>query len=89
MAHELPYIAAIGEAIHLEMERDESVLYFGQNRQALAPPRGPVYLELPMDVLFSDADGVPGPSRSSARAFGDPREVMKAAELLTKASARP
>ena len=31
MPHELPYIAAIGEAIHLEMERDESVLYFGQN----------------------------------------------------------
>ena len=31
MAHELPYIAAIGEAIHLEMERDDSVLYFGQN----------------------------------------------------------
>jgi len=28
---ELPYIAAIGEAIHQEMERDESVLYFGQN----------------------------------------------------------
>jgi acetoin:2,6-dichlorophenolindophenol oxidoreductase subunit beta len=31
MAHELPYIAAIGEAIHLEMERDDSVLFFGQN----------------------------------------------------------
>ena len=31
MAHELPYIAAIGEAISEEMERDESVLYFGQN----------------------------------------------------------
>ena len=31
MAHELPYIAAIVEAIQLEMERDESVLYFGQN----------------------------------------------------------
>jgi pyruvate/2-oxoglutarate/acetoin dehydrogenase E1 component len=31
MAHELPYIAAINEAIQLEMERDESVLYFGQN----------------------------------------------------------
>jgi pyruvate/2-oxoglutarate/acetoin dehydrogenase E1 component len=29
--HELPYIAAIGEAIREEMERDESVLYFGQN----------------------------------------------------------
>jgi pyruvate dehydrogenase E1 component beta subunit len=31
MAHELPYIAAIVEAIQLEMERDENVLYFGQN----------------------------------------------------------
>ncbi len=31
MSHELPYIAAIGEAIQLEMERDPSVLYFGQN----------------------------------------------------------
>jgi acetoin:2,6-dichlorophenolindophenol oxidoreductase subunit beta len=31
MSHELPYIAAISEAIQLEMERDESVLYFGQN----------------------------------------------------------
>jgi pyruvate dehydrogenase E1 component beta subunit len=31
MAHELPYIAAIEEAIREEMERDYSVLYFGQN----------------------------------------------------------
>ena len=31
MAHELPYIAAIDEAIYEEMERDERVLYFGQN----------------------------------------------------------
>ena len=31
MARELPYIAAINEAIHLEMARDESVLFFGQN----------------------------------------------------------
>src|SRR5213076_3381446 len=31
MPHELPYIAAIDEAVRLEMERDESVLYFGQN----------------------------------------------------------
>jgi acetolactate synthase I/II/III large subunit len=54
-------------------------------RHALAPPRGPVYLELPMDVLFADGDGVVGPSRSAARAFGDPREVLKAAELLTRA----
>src|SRR6188508_919604 len=31
MAHEIPYIAAIEMAIHGEMERDDSVLYFGQN----------------------------------------------------------
>src|SRR6266513_5852268 len=31
MAHELPYIAAIDEAIQLEMARDDSVLYCGQN----------------------------------------------------------
>jgi pyruvate dehydrogenase E1 component beta subunit len=31
MARELPYIAAIGEAIHQEMERDDTVLYIGQN----------------------------------------------------------
>jgi pyruvate dehydrogenase E1 component beta subunit len=31
MSHELPYIAAIEEAIRLEMERDPNVLYFGQN----------------------------------------------------------
>ena len=31
MARELPYIQAIGEAVHQEMERDETVIYFGQN----------------------------------------------------------
>ena len=31
MGRELPYIAAIGEAISEEMARDETVLYFGQN----------------------------------------------------------
>jgi acetolactate synthase-1/2/3 large subunit len=54
-------------------------------RHALAQPRGPVYLELPMDVLFAEGSGDPAPSRSPARAFGDPREVMKAADLLSTA----
>ena len=36
MARELPYIAAIGEAIHEEMERDDTVLYFGRTSR---PPR--------------------------------------------------
>ena len=57
-------------------------------RHALAQPRGPVYLELPMDVLFADAaPDVPERSRSDARAFGDPREVMKAADLLDQGRA--
>ena len=56
-------------------------------RHALALPRGPVYLELPMDVLFEEAapEQTPRPSRSEARPFGDPREIMKAAELLAAA----
>src|SRR5262249_19058107 len=56
-------------------------------RQALAQPRGPVYLELPMDVLFAEAspERPPEPSRSGARAFGDPRAIMRAADLLAHA----
>jgi thiamine pyrophosphate-dependent acetolactate synthase large subunit-like protein len=56
-------------------------------RHALAQPRGPVYLELPMDVLFADAEdgGGIGPSRAEARSFGDPTEIAKAAELLVSA----
>ena len=56
-------------------------------RHALAPPRGPVYLELPMDILFADADD-PGelrPGRAEARAFGDPDEIARAADLLSRA----
>ena len=56
-------------------------------RHALAPPRGPVYLELPADILFEEAaaDREPAPSRTAPRAFGDPREVTKAADLLSGA----
>jgi acetolactate synthase-1/2/3 large subunit len=39
-----------------------------------------------MDVLFAEATAEHvGPSRTTARAFGDPREVMKAATLLSGA----
>ena len=56
-------------------------------RHALAPPRGPVYLELPMDVLFADADD-PGelcPALAPPRVFGDPDEIARAADLLSRA----
>ncbi len=56
-------------------------------RHALAPPRGPVYLELPADILFADAeaDRLPVPSRPAPRAFGDLRELETAAALLSAA----
>lgn len=49
-------------------------------RHALAQPRGPVYLELPTDVLFEEAvpDRPPAPSRSPARTFADPAQVATA-----------
>jgi acetolactate synthase-1/2/3 large subunit len=56
-------------------------------RHALAPPRGPVYLELPADLLFEETvpEAAPRPSRAASRAFGDPRELMKAVDLLNAA----
>jgi acetolactate synthase-1/2/3 large subunit len=53
-------------------------------RHALAQPRGPVYLELPMDVLFGEAaeEARPAPSRAEAAAYPDPDELAKAADLL-------
>jgi acetolactate synthase I/II/III large subunit len=56
-------------------------------RHALAQPRGPVYLEVPMDVLFEEAPAPErvSPARTDARTFGDPRELMKAVDFLTQA----
>jgi acetolactate synthase-1/2/3 large subunit len=56
-------------------------------RQALARPCGPVYLELPMDVLFDEAaaDREPAPARVTTRAFGDPDAIERAAALLSSA----
>jgi acetolactate synthase-1/2/3 large subunit len=56
-------------------------------RHALAPPRGPVYLELPMDVLFADAVADPPPrsARVDARTHPDAALVDAAARLLARA----
>ena len=56
-------------------------------RHALASPRGPVYLELPMDVLFADAaaDRSPAPARADARSAGDPAAVERAGVMLSEA----
>jgi len=55
-------------------------------RHALAPPRGPVYLELPADILFADGDAGSVPVAVAApRAFPDPQEAFAAADLLSTA----
>jgi acetolactate synthase-1/2/3 large subunit len=56
-------------------------------RHALAPPRGPVYLELPADLLFATAAAENDPSRAreSARAAGDHIEVARAVDLVNRA----
>ena len=73
-----------GVCAHTERIPEHVALAF---RHALAPPRGPVYLELPMDVLFEDA--APDPpvraARVDARACPDGRDVERAAALLSAA----
>jgi acetolactate synthase I/II/III large subunit len=56
-------------------------------RHALAPPRGPVYLELPMDILFAEAvaDRDPRPAHPRTGSGGDPADVERAAVLLSEA----
>lgn len=59
-------------------------------RIALSGRPGPVFVELPFDVLFNfvEEDDVKFPSsyRSSARAFGDPRAVTAATRLIAESS---
>jgi acetolactate synthase-1/2/3 large subunit len=56
-------------------------------RHALAPPRGPVYLELPMDLLFEEAapDPAPGRQRAPTRSAAAAEDVDRAAALLDAA----
>jgi thiamine pyrophosphate-dependent acetolactate synthase large subunit-like protein len=56
-------------------------------RHALAPPLGPVYLELPADILFEEGEADPAPTvpLAAPRAFGDPHELARAADLLNSA----
>ncbi len=56
-------------------------------RHALARPCGPVYLELPMDVLFEEAapDQPVGVARVDACTAGDPEALERAADLLGSA----
>lgn len=58
-------------------------------RQALSTPTGPVYLEIPTDLLFAQVEEAktvfPVNSRTSAIPYGDPSLIDKAADMLLKA----
>src|SRR4051794_30400315 len=55
---------------------------------ALSPPRGPVSLDLPLDVIFSTGSGTVPAGTGVAPIEPDPDDVAKAAALLA-AAARP
>src|SRR5579871_2357883 len=63
-------------------------------REAFNGAPGPVYLEIPRDVLDREVDGTkavvpkPGHYRASTRSLGDPRDIEKLADLLVN-SERP
>src|SRR5262249_29492616 len=59
-------------------------------RDALDGKRGPVYLDLPGDILSGKVEEdkihwVDGPSRTDARPAGDPSLIRKAVDMLSKA----
>ena len=56
-------------------------------RTALAPPSGPVYVEVPVDVLDGRVDGVPGvpPSTPAHAPLPTPEALAGAAALLNEA----
>ncbi len=63
-------------------------------REAFAGAPGPVYLEIPRDVLDREVDVTkavvpkPGHYRASTRSIGDPRDIEKLADILVN-SERP
>jgi acetolactate synthase-1/2/3 large subunit len=52
---------------------------------ALTPHRGPVFLDLPLEVLFSTGEAEPPSARPTAALEPDPDEVRRAAELIAAA----
>jgi acetolactate synthase I/II/III large subunit len=53
---------------------------------AAAPHRGPVFLDVPMDVLFSYADVAPAVAAAPVRVVPDPDDVDEVVRLLAEAT---
>ncbi len=78
-----PFVKWAGEVRRLE---DLPRAVHRAAKTALAPPTGPVFLSLPVDVLLAEGEVELGaPTRVAPRLRGDPEAVEAAAELLARA----
>ncbi len=88
---ELPPMAQpfVKYAVEVRRAQDLPRLLHRAAKTALAPPMGPVFVSLPVDVMNAEAEvGLGVPSRVAPRIMADAAEIAKAAALLA-ASARP
>ncbi|MCC6716911.1 MAG: thiamine pyrophosphate-binding protein [Acetobacteraceae bacterium] len=85
---ELPPMAQPFVKYAVEVRRAEDLprLLHRAAKTALAPPMGPVFVSLPVDVMNAEAPGdLATPSRVAPRITADAAEIAKAARLLAVA----
>jgi acetolactate synthase I/II/III large subunit len=85
----VPIVASITKkAITVRSGDEIAGVMQGLVREAVTPHRGPVFADIPMDVLFGPARGQVEPDPVASRGPGpDPDLVAEAAELIAAASA--
>jgi benzoylformate decarboxylase len=85
---ELPPMAQpfVKYAVEARRAQDLPRLIHRAAKTALAPPTGPVFVSLPVDVMNAEATiGLGTPSRVAPRIAADAAEIAKAAKLLAAA----
>ena len=85
---ELPPMAQpfVKYAVEVRRAQDLPRLLHRAAKTALAPPMGPVFVSLPVDVMNAEASvGLGTPSRVAPRIAADAAEIAKAAQLLAAA----
>ena len=86
--HHLPLVSGAAKWARTVYEPARISEYVGSAyREALAGRPGPVFLDLPGDVLYGQADAPeePGAAHTEARAWPDPSLMRRAAELISGA----
>lgn len=86
--HHLPLVQAASKWSRTVLDTARVPEYVGSAyREALSGRPGPVFLDLPGNVLFGQAEApdLPGAYRTEARAWPDPALIRRASELLVAA----